>query len=88
MRGTIVLNNFAGRTLRRGAADVHARDVLDCIGGFAAGDAVYLTFRAVDGGQYVVASGVSRRSDAELRHTLQTGDASVVVSGQDVRLLW
>ena len=88
MRGTIVLNNTAGRSLRRAAADVHARDVLACMGGFAAGDRVYVTFRAVDGGQYAIAAAVACCGEAELRRMLGSAEDLVVLRKEDVRLLW
>jgi len=88
MRGSIVLSNTAGRSLRRAAADVHARDVLGCAGDFAAGDSVYVTFRAVDGGQYAIAAATVCCSQAELRHKLACADDVVVLRKEDVRLLW
>jgi len=85
MSGTIVLNNAAGRALRRKPADVKAQDVLDCAGRFAAGDTVYVTFRAIDGGQYVVATGIVRCENELVR---SAESATVIVRGQDLRLLW
>ena len=88
MNGSIVLNNPAGRALRRGAADVFARDVLDCAGAFESGDAVYLTFRAADGGQYALATGIACCSGAELRRKLKFREDAIVLRGENVRLLW
>ena len=88
MNGSIVLNNSAGRALRRTIADVHARDVLDCAGGFNGGDIVYITFRAVDGGQYVIATGVIGYDEGELRRTMLTDADMAVVRGQQIELLW
>jgi hypothetical protein len=87
MKGWIAIGNSAGRALRRGAVDVHARDVLYCAGGFGAGDEVYITFRGTDGGQYVVATGVTRCAEAELRNTLRSGD-DVIIREQEIRLPW
>lgn len=84
--GWIVLNNSAGRALRRGVADVAARDVLDCCGDFNAGDTVYITFRGTDGGQYAVATGTVGFGENALKQMVPS--ASVVVRAQDARLLW
>ena len=86
--GWIVLNNSAGRAMRRGTADVAARDVLDCGGGFAAGDTVYITFRGADGGQYAVATGTVGCDENALRQMLGAPSATVIVRAPDVRLLW
>ena len=85
MRGTIVLNNAAGRALRHKPADVTAQDVLDSAGGFSAGDMVYITFRAIDGGQYVFATGIVCCASELLRGA---APAVVIVREQDLRLLW
>ena len=86
--GWIVLNNSAGRAMRRGTADVAARDVLDCSGGFAAGDTVYITFRGIDGGQYAVAIGTAACDENAIRRVLGASPATVIVRAQDVLLLW
>ena len=88
MRGSIVLDNLAGRALRRTGGDVSARDVLDCSGGFGAGDTVYITFRAVDGGQYLIATGLVACAESVLRQMLGTSSAAVIVRAQDVKLVW
>ena len=86
-RGSIVLNNAAGRSLRRRPATVCAADVLDCAGGFSAGDTVYVTFRAVDGGQFVIATGVIGCDEITLRQQMRS-TATVVIRETDVKLLW
>jgi hypothetical protein len=87
--GTIVLKNSAGRALRKGPASVCADDVLDCVGGFAVGDTVYVSFRAVDGGQYVVATGVARCDERALRRLPGESQTTfVVLHVQEVKLLW
>jgi glutamate 5-kinase len=100
MRGTIVLDNAPGRALRKAPAAVRVRDVLWCAGGFHAGDPVYLTFRAVDGGQYLVATGIVRCDAAGLSR--RTGarpqaapdgaderpDDDAVIRAEDVEVLW
>ena len=99
MHGTIVLNNRAGRGLRRQKAAVTVAEVLWCIGSFRAGDPVYLAFCGVDGGQFVVGNGVSLIGDTDLRARLPvlsaTGgameakaDDTCVVAEQAVRLIW
>jgi hypothetical protein len=99
MYGTIVLNNRAGRGLRRNKTAVAVSDILWCGGSFRAGEPVHLTFCGLDGGQYVIANGVSLLSDADLREKLpsmsaQGGamvpapDNTVVVAERDVELLW
>ena len=85
MRGTIVLNNAAGRALRHKLADVKARDVLDCAGSFNAGDRVYVTFRAIDGGQYVVATCIICCASERV---CGAASAIVIVREQDLQLLW
>ena len=85
--GSIVINNASGRALRREVADVTAHDVLDCAGGFSAGDTVYVTFRAVDGGQFVVATGVMCCDETTLRQQMRS-TATVVIRETDVKLLW
>ena len=97
MGGTIVVNNAVGRALRKKRADVRAADVLDCAGGFQAGDTIYVTFRGADGGQYVVATGVVRCDESVLRGMTarsngdgadEKGDANIVIRAQDMELLW
>jgi hypothetical protein len=87
--GTILLNNAAGRSLRKAAATVYAADVLDCAGNFSAGDTVYISFRGIDGGQYVVATGVIRCDESVLRQTLGAlAPAAVIINASDMKLLW
>ena len=88
MRGTIVLDNATGRALRKTPAVVRAANVLDCAGGFDAGDTVYIAFRSVDGGQFVIATGLVGCDERTLRRQMQTRAADAVVQAQDVRLLW
>jgi glutamate 5-kinase len=99
VRGTIVIDNDAGRALRRKPAAVRASDVLYCMGDFCAGDAVYIAFRTEDGSQYVVATGIAGcnegalRQAADLVHAAHVASAErdnveIVVREQDVRLLW
>jgi glutamate 5-kinase len=97
MGGTILINNAAGRALRKKRADVRAADVLDCVGGFQAGDTVYVTFRGVDGGQFVVATGTVRCDESALRgmtarsngdRVNASDDANIVIRAQDMDLLW
>ena len=99
MHGTIVLNNQAGRGLRKQRAAVTVADILWCIGRFGAGDPICISFCARDGGQYVVANGVSLLSDAELRERLPAlsakggsaepaRDDTVVVAAGDIAMRW
>jgi len=99
MHGTIVLNNRAGRGLRRQKAAVTVAEVLWCIGSFRAGDPVYLAFCGVDGGQFVVGDGLSLLCDTDLRARLPApsakggamepvADDTRVVAAPDVRLIW
>jgi glutamate 5-kinase len=88
MRGSIVVDNAAGRALRRAGGDVSARDVLDCSGGFGADDTVYITFRAVDGGQYLIATGLVTCTESALKQMLGTPSAAVIVRAQDLKLVW
>ena len=99
MGGIIVINNDAGRALRRKPAEVRVAHVLDCTGGFRTGDKVYVTFRTSDGSQFVIATGIVCCDEASLQekaarmHSLrngvnQGGDADVVIREQDVELLW
>lgn len=102
MGGTIVVANDTGRALRRKCSDVRLADVLDCAGGFRAGDTIYVTFRGVDGGQYVIATGIVRCDEGTLRHMLARArehlplddrsntsfDIHVVILERDVKLLW
>ena len=99
MRGTIVIDNDAGRALCRKPAAVRAADVLYCSGGFCAGDAIYIAFRTSDGSQYVVATGIARCDEAGLGLTpgvehretaapTRTDYPEIVVLEQDVQLLW
>lgn len=85
MSATIILNNAAGRALRNRPADVTAQDVLDCAGCFKAGEMVYVTFRAVDGGQYVVATGIACCASELVRGA---ASARVIVRQDDLQLLW
>ena len=98
MRGTIVIDNDAGRALCRKPAAVRASEVLYCMGDFCAGDAVYIGFLTSDGSQYVVATGIAGCDEAALRQMVaptrhaaatsdERGDADVVVREQDVQLL-
>jgi hypothetical protein len=99
MYGTIVLNHRAGRGLRRQKVAVTAANVLWCMGRFRAGDPVYLGFCGLDGGQFVIAKGVSLLGDAELREklpatsakggaTATAADHTLVVAETDVELIW
>jgi glutamate 5-kinase len=92
-RGTIVINNKAGRALRKKCAAVLAEYVLDCSGSFSAGDRVCVTFRGRDGGQYAIATGIVRCDDTMLRQLKgHAADACsnpvIVIQEQDVKLLW
>ena len=98
-RGIIIINNKAGRALRKKCAAVLAENVLDCSGRFSAGDRVHVTFRGRDGGQYAIATGLVRCDDTMLRQLMgQPADASnnpvrrddpvIVIQEQDVKLLW
>jgi hypothetical protein len=69
-------------------APVRAADVLDCAGGFNAGDMIYIAFRAVDGGQFVIATGVIRCDETTLRQQLRAGATDVVMRESDVKLIW
>ncbi len=99
MRGTIVINAEAGRTLHKQRDALMAADVLDCAGGFRAGDTVYVVVRGDDGGQGVIATGIARCDASMLLQTkdrsidvrteaIEGDDASVVIHAKDLRLLW
>jgi len=99
VRGTIVINNEAGRALRKKRVAVLAAQVLDCVGDFRTGDRVCVAFRGKDGGQYAVATGIVRCDEAMLRRTKgKSADAhgnpaendgfDVVIREQDLELLW
>jgi glutamate 5-kinase len=86
VKGTLVLRNDAGRSLRKQCAAVMAADVLDCSGDFVAGDRIYVSFRARDGGQYVVASGTTQRDAAALK--MDPIEPGLVIAEQELELLW
>ncbi len=99
MKGFVVVNADAGRTLRRKPAALRAADVLDCSGGFHAGDTIHVVVRGGDGGQGVIATGIVRFDMAALnqlkphavdaRSIAGAGDEAVVaIAGQDLQLLW
>ncbi len=99
MRGTIFIDNDAGRSLCRKPAAVRAADVLYCSGGFCAGDSIYIAFRTSDGSQYVVATGIARCDETDLRLTpglmhreavasTRTDKPDIVVLERDVQLFW
>jgi len=99
MRGTIVIDNDAGRSLCRKPTPVRAGDVLYCAGGFCAGDSIYIAFRTSDGSQYVVATGIARCDETDLRLTSRVGHheataptrtdrPDIVVQERDVQLFW
>ena len=78
---------------------MRAADVLYCSGEFCAGDAIYIAFRTSDGSQYVVATGIARCDEIELRLTLgvehcetvaptRTDAPDIVVLERDVHLFW
>jgi glutamate 5-kinase len=86
VKGTVVLRNEAGRSLRKKCVAVMAADVLDCSGDFVAGDRIYVSFRARDGGQYVVATGIARRDAAAFKEAaVEPGE---VIAEQELELLW
>ena len=88
-RGSVVINNAAGRSLRKKAAPVLAGEVLSCAGGFSAGDTVYIAFRGADGGQYVIGSGIVCCDESALLQMLGKPDAAtLLIREQDVQLLW
>ena len=86
MKGTVVLRNDAGRSLRKKCAAVMAADVLDCSGEFVAGDQIYVSFRARDGGQYVVATGIAKCDATALKEA--AAEPGVVIAEQELELLW
>ena len=99
MRGTIVIDNDAGRALRKKPAAVRASDVLYCLGDFCAGDAVYIAFRTSDGSQYVIATGIAGYDEVAFRQAVDAAhrppvasderdNADIVIREQDVRLIW
>lgn len=99
LRGTITINNQAGRALRKRCAALLAEHVLDCAGNFQIGDRVYVTFRGKDGGQYVIATGIVSCDEEVVRRMrdrwadacgtlLQSHDSAVVIREQDLKLLW
>ena len=99
MRGTIVINAEAGRTLCHQRDALMAIDALDCAGGFLAGDTVYVVVRGNDGGQGVIATGIARCDASMLlqtkgrlidvrTETIENDDACVVIHANDLRLLW
>jgi glutamate 5-kinase len=99
VRGSITINNQAGRALRKKCVAVLAEHVLDCSGNFRVGDQVYVTFRGKDGGQYVIATGVVGCDVEVLRQIMgrwadacttpsENQDSTVVIREQDLKLLW
>lgn len=99
MGGIIVINAEAWRTLRKQRDALMATDVLDCAGGFRAGDTVYVVVRGDDGGQGVIATGIARCDASMLLQTkgrsidmrtesIENDDACVVIDANDLRLLW
>ena len=97
MQGVIVITAEAGQALRKARVGLSAAVVLDCSGAFQAGDRVYIATRGREGGQGVVATGVSRCDAAGLRRPasgrFDLPDAShrsdvAVMHEQDVQLLW
>ena len=100
-RGTIYLDNAAGRALRKRATAVHAADVIYCGGEFRAGDAINIAFRSADGAQYVIATGIVCCDETTLIGCIGPPVAAaardkrldpdkdfVVVRQEDVRLTW
>ena len=99
VRGTIVIDNAAGRALRKKRVAVLVAHVLDCAGGFRSGDRVCVSFRGRDGGQYAVAMGIvccdeavllerkARPADAT-RNAVEGDGSDVVIREQDLELLW
>lgn len=99
MRGIIIINNEAGRALRKQRLSLLAGNVLDCSGSFHAGDRIYVTFRGNDGGQYVIAKGIVRYDETALRQIIDrpvvelekanaNDDSAIVIQEQDIELLW
>ena len=71
--------------------------MLDCVGGFRAGDPVYISFRTSDGSQFVIAAGIAscdelalRRMIALRRRSADLRDEPTVVEFpvRDAQLLW
>jgi glutamate 5-kinase len=85
--------------LRKQRATLWTMDILDCIGGFRAGDRVYVVVRGADGGQGAIATGIVRYDASALRlvkgRSIASGDgknenddSSPVIAEQDLHLLW
>jgi glutamate 5-kinase len=99
VKGTITINNQAGRALRKKCSALLVEHVLDCAGSLRVGDRVYVTFRGKDGGQYVIATGIVGCNEEVLRQLRgrwthagsvpgENHDSTVVIREQDLTLLW
>ncbi len=99
MRGTIFIHANAGHALRHGCVTLRSSDVLDCMGGFHAGDRVHVVVRGGDGGQGVIATGIARCDADALRQArsrsieardppMENDDRGIVMDAQDMELLW
>ena len=84
--GSVVIDARAAKAIRTRGTPVTADGVLRFAGAFAAGAAVYVVQRGVDGGQRVVAKGVAACSAGELEAMLATSPvpATVVIRGEDL----
>jgi hypothetical protein len=89
VRGFIVITAEAGHALRTRREVPRLCDVLDRSGDFHAGDRVYVVMRGRDGGQSVVATGVSDRDASELPSTgSPCGDNHFAMRERELQLLW
>jgi glutamate 5-kinase len=99
VRGTIVIHADAGRALRKKRAALLAMHVHYCMGDFRIGDKVYVVMRGEDGGQGVIATGIVRCDAAVLQQAkgrsidpcnipIESSEPAVVISEQDLELLW
>ena len=85
--GSVVIDARAARAIRTRGTPLTVDGVLRFAGAFAAGAAIYVVQRGVDGGQRVVAKGVAACSSDELGALLQGPSApQIVIRGEDLAL--
>ncbi len=85
MKGVVFISVEMGHVLRNRCATLERRHVLGWSGEFQAGDNIYVVMRVRDGGQYVVATGVSCLDAATFN---QGGDDAAVIREQEMERIW
>lgn len=86
MKEVVFINAEMGHVLRNRCATLERRHVLGCSGEFQAGDNIYVVMRVRDGGQYVVATGVSCLDAATFNQG--GGDDAAVIREQEMERIW